>query len=51
MKTEPATIITTVTAFIVAVFGLAAAFGLNVSPETQKAILSVVGPTVGEEGC
>lgn len=46
MKTEPATIITSVTALIVAVFGLVAAFGLDISPETQKAVLGVVSPTV-----
>ncbi len=46
VKHEPAYIITTITAFLVAAFGLAATFGFNVSEETQKALFAMVSSAV-----
>lgn len=46
MDKEAATIITSVSAFLVAVFGLVAALGFDVSDTTRNAILGTVGPTV-----
>ena len=46
MDDEPAVIISTIAAFLVAVIGLAVAFGAPISPDQRDAIIGVVGPTV-----
>lgn len=43
---EPAVIVSTITAAIVAVLGLLAAFGLSISDSTRDAILGAVAPLV-----
>jgi hypothetical protein len=46
MAQEPSRIISLVTAFITAVIGAAAAFGLNIDDTQRNAILAVVAPAV-----
>ena len=46
MATEPARIITAITAFVTAVLGLVSAFGLGLTDDQRNAILGVIGPTV-----
>lgn len=45
-KTEPARLVSTVTAVLTALFGVVAAFGLPVSEGQQNAILGAVTPIV-----
>jgi len=47
MKTEPAVIISTVTAFLVAVIGTLIAFGADITDEQKNAVISSVAPLVG----
>jgi hypothetical protein len=46
MKSEPAVIVSTLTAFLTAIIGLAVAFGADITGEQQNAILTVLGPAV-----
>lgn len=46
MNREPAVIVSAIAGFLTAVFGLAVAFGADLSDAQQKAILGVVAPTV-----
>ena len=46
MKTEPAVIVSVVTAFLTAGIGLALAFGLDISQEQQDAMLKMLAATV-----
>lgn len=47
LKNEPAVLITTITAVLTEVFGLAFAFGVNVSDAQQTAIISTVTALAG----
>ncbi len=47
MEKEAAVITTTVTAFLVALLGFLAAFGLDVSEDQKDAIVKMVIPTAG----
>lgn len=47
MNTEPARIISIVSAFVTAAIAFAVAFGFNLDGEQQKAILGMIAPTVG----
>ncbi len=44
MSREPATIVSVVTAFLTALLGLGAAFGLDLSDEQRNSIIAVVIP-------
>ena len=46
MQREPAIVVSTVTAFLTALFAVAVALGLDVTPERQRAILAAVAPCV-----
>lgn len=46
MQREPAVVVSTVTAFLTALFAVAVAFGLDLAPERQRAILAAVAPCV-----
>lgn len=46
MKTEPAMIITALTAFLTAAIGLGLAFGLNISQQQQDAMLKMLAAMV-----
>ena len=45
-KSEPAVVVSTVTALLTAVIGFGAAFGLDVSEEQRNAIIGCVAPAV-----
>ncbi|MDQ3167323.1 MAG: hypothetical protein M3P94_01595 [Chloroflexota bacterium] len=47
LSREPAVIISATVAFLTAVIGLGAAFGLDVSDDMRQSIIGVVAPTVG----
>jgi hypothetical protein len=47
VKSEPASLISIITAFLVAVIGLGAAFGLDISEEQRNAVIAVVAPAAG----
>jgi len=47
LSKEPAVIISAAVAFLTALIGLGAAFGLDVSDQMRQAIIGVVAPTVG----
>jgi len=47
LRTEPAVVISTVTAVLTALIGVGLAFGLDISKERQDALLAAVGPLVG----
>lgn len=42
---EPAIAVSTVTAFLTAILGMGAAFGLDLSEEQRTAVISVIAPT------
>jgi hypothetical protein len=46
LKSEPAVIVSTVTALLTALIGFGAAFGLDVSEDQRNAIIGVVAPAV-----
>lgn len=46
MQTEPTRLITAITAVLTSLFGVLAAFGLNLDDGERNAILGVVGPIV-----
>lgn len=46
MKNEPAVLISTITAFLTALIGFGAAFGLNLDDSQRNATISVVAPAV-----
>jgi hypothetical protein len=46
-KTEPAFVVSTITAALTAVIGALVAFGLDLSDEQQKAVIGCVAPLVG----
>jgi argininosuccinate lyase len=46
LRTEPAVVISTVTAVLTALITLSLAFGLDISKERQDAILAAVSPVV-----
>lgn len=45
-KTEPARVVSTLTALLTALIGVAVAFGLNVSEPQQNALLGAIAPIV-----
>lgn len=47
LKTEPAVVVSTITAFLIAVMTGLAVFGIPMSDEQQKAVIATVAPTVG----
>lgn len=47
LRTEPAVVISTVTAVLTALIGVGLAFGLDISKERQDALLSSIGPLTG----
>ena len=47
MTKEPAVIISTVTAFLVAAIGALVAFGADITEEQKNAVITVVAPLVG----
>jgi hypothetical protein len=47
LRTEPAVVISTVTAVLTALIGTGLAFGLNISDDQQNALLGSVAPLVG----
>lgn len=46
MDKEPSAIVGVISAFVTAVLGLAAAFGLGLGDDQRNAILAVIGPTI-----
>lgn len=46
MRREPAFVVSTITAFLTALFAVAIAFGVDLSPEKREAILAAVAPCV-----
>jgi len=46
LKSEPAVVVSTLTALLTAAIGFGAAFGLNISEDQQNAIIAVVAPAV-----
>ena len=46
MKSEPAVIVSVITAFLTAAIGVALAFGLDISQEQQDAMLKMLAATV-----
>jgi hypothetical protein len=46
LKTEPAVLVSTVTALLTALIGFGAAFGLDLSEDQRNAVIGVVSPAV-----
>ncbi len=46
-KSEPAVVVSTITAFLGAIIGVFIAFGADISEEQKQSVLYAVGPCVG----